>query len=241
MRTIAYLTDTHLDEPTPATHGADERHNWQLALADLSTRPIDVVVFGGDIGLFSAYPDFFESLSGYPNLHVTPGNHDTSAQVRHFLPSASHSGSGFYHSEEDDDFKWIFVDSSTDKISPEQMAWLESQLQNCHKEILLFIHHPILAVDTPVDRKYPLENRAAFKDLLLRHTKKVTVFCGHYHIEDHTSEGNITQYVTPAISYQIKKGTIEMEGDATYFGYRLIEIDGTKIETEVITLYPDEF
>jgi len=240
MKTIAYLTDTHLDETGPGEHGADQHHNWQTALADLTTRKIDLVIFGGDIGAFSAYPDFFGSLSDYPNLRVTPGNHDTSAQVRHFVPSKFHSESGFYHSEEDGDFKWIFLDSSTDKISPEQMHWLGNEL-NSDKEILLFIHHPILRVDTAVDSKYPLENRDAIKELLLQHPKKVTIFCGHYHIEDETSEGNIQQFITPAISYQIKKGTPEIEGDASYFGYRIIEIDGMKIDTEVVTLYPDEF
>lgn len=241
MTTIAYLTDTHLDESGSAEHGADERHNWQLALADLSTRNIDLVIFGGDIGAYSAYPDFFESLSGYPNLDVTPGNHDTSAQVRHFFPNHIHSESGFYHAQEDENFKWIFLDSSTDKISPTQMDWFQKEIQDCDKDVLLFIHHPILKVDTAVDRKYPLQNRDAIVEMLLRHPKKTTVFCGHYHIEDETSQANITQYVTPAISYQIKKGTAEVTGDATYFGYRIIEIDATKIDTEVITLYPDEF
>jgi Icc protein len=239
-KTIAYLTDTHLDEPGPGEHGADQHHNWQIVLADLTTRKIDRIVFGGDIGAFSAYPGFFESLTDYPNLDVTPGNHDTSAQVRHFFPSV-HSESGFYHSRKGSDFKWIFLDSSTDKISPQQMDWFETELRDCNQPILLFIHHPILFVDTPVDRKYPLENRDELKKILLRHLHEVTIFCGHYHIEDETHDGNIHQYVTPAISYQIKKGTVEIEGDATYFGYRIIEIDAVKINTEVITLYPDEF
>lgn len=239
MKTIAYITDTHLGEPGPGEHGADEHHNWQTVLADLSTRQIDKVVFGGDIGLFSEYPNFFEALKDYDDLMVTPGNHDTSAHVRQFFPQR-HSPSGFYGSEEDDDFKWIFLDSSTDKISPEQIDWLKQQLVSS-KEILLFVHHPILPVDTPVDRKYPLENRDEIKSLLLGHTKKVTVFCGHYHIEDASSEANITQYVTPAVSYQVKKGTQEIEGDATYFGYRMIYLDSGRIETETILLYPDEF
>lgn len=240
MRTIAYLTDTHLDEPAPAEHGADERRNWQLALADLTTRKIDAIVFGGDIGLFASYPDFFESLSEYPNLFVTPGNHDTSAHVRQFFPSVPHSESGFYQSHPDDDLKWIFLDSSTGKISPEQMDWLQAELQT-DKPVLLFVHHPILPVDTYVDQKYPLENRNDVCDLLLRHPHKVTVCCGHYHVQDTAILGNITQWVTPAISYQIQKHTSEITTDATYFGYRIIETNGGNVETEVITLYPDEF
>jgi Icc protein len=241
-QSLFYFTDTHLHEATPGEHGADAHKNWNEILSELKLRNPDGVIFGGDIGAFSAYPEFFEALSDYKNLKVTPGNHDTSAHVRLFFPQQSvHSESGFYHDDESENLKWLFLDSATDKISAEQLEWLKSQLATTDKEVILFIHHPILAVDSPVDRKYPLENRDAVKDLLLRHQKQVTVFCGHYHVEDETSEGNIRQFVTPAVSYQIKKGTVEMEGDASYLGYRMIYVDGNTIDTETVVLYTDDF
>jgi len=236
------MTDTHLNEDGPGEHGADAHKNWNTILSELAIQDPDQVIFGGDIGAFSAYPDFFEVLADFKNLHVTPGNHDTSAHVRQFFPLLpNQSKSGFYASEEDNGLKWIFLDSSTDKISPEQMDWLRNELTSTNLDIILFIHHPILAVDSAVDRKYPLENREEVAQLLTLYGKPVTVFCGHYHIEDMVTDGNITQYVTPAVSYQIKKNTAGIEGDATYFGYRMIYIDGKKIETEVIVLYPDNF
>lgn len=241
MKTIAYITDTHLNEPGPAEHGADAHKNWELILSDLDLRQIDEVIFGGDIGDFSAYPEFFEALSDY-KLRVTPGNHDTAAHVRRFFPEAfQHSESGFYSSVQDDHLLWIFLDSSTDKISPEQMDWLQQTLAASNKNTILFIHHPILPIDSYVDRKYPLENRAALKDLLVKHAKPVTVFCGHYHNEDETSEANIRQFLTPAVSYQIKKSTSELEADTSYFGYRLLYIDDAAIESEVIVLSPEDF
>lgn len=243
MKTIAYLTDTHLNETGPGEHGADAHKNWELALSDLDLRVFDRVIFGGDIGEYSAYPEFFKALADY-DLMVTPGNHDTSAHVRQFFGERfHHSQSGFYHSEEDDDVLWLFLDSSTDKISQEQLDWVQSVLAQSDKAVLLFIHHPILAVDSYVDRKYPLdpESRQILKNLLLDYGKPVTIFCGHCHVEDATTENNIRQFVTPAVSYQIKKGTPEIEGDSTYLGYRLIYIDGANIDSEVIVLSPDDF
>lgn len=240
-RTIAYVTDTHLDEPGPGEHGADALKNWQMVLSDLESRTFDELIFGGDIGAFSAYPAFFEALSEFEKSFVTPGNHDTSAHVRQFFPHHAPGDSGFYAFREDDDYLSLFLDSSLDKISTPQLEWFQEKLADSDKEILLFIHHPILTVDTPVDKKYPLENRKVIKELLLEYGKTVTIFCGHYHIEDESVLANITQYVTPAVSYQIKKGTIEIEGDATYFGYRMIEIEDGNIETKVITLYPEGF
>ncbi len=239
MKTIAYLTDTHLDEPAPARHGADERRNWQLVLADLPAREIDAVVFGGDIGMASAYPEFFEALSSY-RLFVTPGNHDTSAQIAEFFPNATIARDGFYQACDMGDSRLIFLDSSTGIVGLGQLGWLAQQLET-EKRVLLFVHHPILRVDTFVDRKYPMQNREEVGRLLRQHAQPVYVFSGHYHIADHTTEGNITQFVTPAISYQINKGTPKVKSDASYFGYRLIELTESGVGTEVITLYPDEF
>lgn len=241
MKTIFYFTDPHLDEPSPGKHGADAHKNWNEILTELTMQDPDQLVVGGDIGAFSAYPEFFKTVSAFPKLRVTPGNHDTSAQVRNFFPDALPNETDFYLDEEDDDLKWLFLDSSTDKIGVEQLEWLKNQLATTQKEVILFIHHPILPVETPVDKKYPLQNRDIVKDLLLRHQQKVTIFCGHYHTEDHVTEANLVQYVCPATSYQIKKGTSEIEGDSDYFGYRMIYVDGNKIETEVILLYADDF
>jgi 3',5'-cyclic-AMP phosphodiesterase len=241
-KTIFYFTDTHLQEDGPGKHGADAHKNWNEILTELKLRNPDQVIFGGDIGLFSAYPEFFEALKDYPDLRVTPGNHDTSAHVRLFFSSDSdQSPAGFYSAAEDDDLKWLFLDSSTDKISSPQLDWLANELTATLKPVILFIHHPVLPVATAVDHKYPLENREAVKELLLKHQQPVTIFCGHYHIEDEAVQDNIRQFVTPAVSYQIKKNTVEIEGDASYFGYRMIYVDGSTIETEVVTLYPDDF
>ncbi|HOZ74847.1 MAG TPA: metallophosphoesterase [Flavobacterium sp.] len=241
-KTIFYFTDTHLHEDGPGEHGADAHKNWNEILTELKLRNPDQVIFGGDIGLFSAYPEFFEALKDYPNLHVTPGNHDTSAHVRLFFSTAeNHSAAGFFSAMEDEHLKWFFLDSSTDKIGTEQLDWFRQELAATLKPVILFLHHPILSVASAVDRKYPLENRVELQELLLRHQQPVTIFCGHYHIEDETSQENIRQFVTPAVSYQIKKNTVDIEGDASYFGYRMIYVDGSSIETEVITLYPDDF
>lgn len=241
-KTIFYFTDTHLHEDGPGKHGADAHKNWNEILSELKLRNPDQVIFGGDIGLFSAYPEFFEALKDYRDLRVTPGNHDTSAHVRLFFSTGKeHNHAGFYSAEEDEDLKWLFLDSSTDKISDPQLDWLAHELASTLKPVILFIHHPVLPVATAVDHKYPLENREAVKALLLKHRQPATIFCGHYHIEDETSQDNIRQFVTPAISYQIKKNTVEIEGDASYFGYRMIYVDGDTIDTEVVTLYPDDF
>ncbi|MBK7884551.1 MAG: hypothetical protein IPJ81_12770 [Chitinophagaceae bacterium] len=44
-KTIAYITDIHLDEKFPMDNGVDARGNWNIILADINKRQIDEVVF----------------------------------------------------------------------------------------------------------------------------------------------------------------------------------------------------
>jgi Icc protein len=95
----------------------------------------------------------------------------------------------------------------------------------------------LLEIDTPLDRAgAALKDRQKLKALLGRTPCDVFAFCGHYHMEEERSEGNIRQFVTPAVSYQIVKRSARIETDAREVGYRIIEIDGREISTEVVRL-----
>jgi Icc protein len=234
-KVIAYITDTHLDEDQPKKYGADARQNFQRIIDDVRGRDVDEIVFGGDIGELEAYPWFFETLSDTAlRCYLTPGNHDTAENIRKFYSNDYlRSGAEFCYSFESPDNLCIFLDSSVGNVSDTQLSWLGEQLLT-EKVIVLFLHHPILHVDTVVDRKYPLENRSAIRDLLLATGKQCYVFCGHYHTEDRAVNGNITQFVTPAVSYQIEKSTKETEANTTWFAYRLIYFEQGAVSTEIV-------
>ncbi len=98
----------------------------------------------------------------------------------------------------------------------------------------MFLHHPILRIETPVDKAYPLKNREELKSILLNFKNNVTVFCGHYHMNDEQNFKNIKQYTTQSMSFQLIKNATEIEVDNLNFGYRIIEISNDGIETELI-------
>ena len=232
--TIIYLTDTHIDEASPRENGADTRKNFEAVLKDITALNPDRVIFGGDIAEVSSYGYFFGWMQQFPNLDIVLGNHDKNHPVDEFFPNPiRESEDGFYYKREDENFLWLFLDSSTDLISPSQLEWLKGSLSTSTKDIMLFIHHPLLHINSVVDKKYPLYNRDLVLELLFAHQKPVTIFCGHCHVEDFQRSGNVTQYMTPAVSYQIKKGTREVESDVSYFGYRLIELTSGSFSTEV--------
>ena len=233
MRTIAYITDLHLDESFPKQHGVDAATNWKLVLDDVRRRGIGEVICGGDIGEVTAYSNFFNSLKDF-KLHVTPGNHDQSVEVlKHYTSPALKSQSAVFGSHDDEHFKYIFLDTSKASLDEAQFGFLLSELRT-EKKILLFMHHPVLAVNTPVDRLYPLYGRERIVEQLQRHKNEVLVFCGHYHVSDERVAGNITQFVTPAVSFQIVKEAEPLQIHNNYFGYRIITVDKAHVTTEIL-------
>ena len=233
MKRIAQITDIHLMEEWSAKHGADTDTNMKLILQDVGARGIRKVIFTGDIGHSDAYQRFFALLKDF-DFTVIPGNHDRFADIKpHYFPEYLKTKAEMFHSTEDEYFKYIFLDSSSDSISEIQLQWLENELGTA-KHVLLFIHHPVLQVITAVDFKYPLLNRDAVKEVLVRSGREITVFCGHYHTDDFTKEENITQYVTPAASVQMEKNPLEIIIHSRYYGYRIIELEGRAVSTHVV-------
>jgi Icc protein len=236
MKQIAYITDIHLDEDFPRSKGVDTRRNWERILKDVQGRGIENIVIGGDIGTPESHAWFFESLKSV-HLHLSLGNHDSWSNVKQqYTNRYVKEQEECHYSFEEGSFKYLFLDSSSDKISESQLAWLEDEL-SVEKKILLFVHHPVLAVNTVVDSLYPLKNREAVKSVLLNRGDDIVFFCGHYHLEDDQTEGRIRQIITPASSYQVLKESKALETDRSSFGYRILRVEGEKSETELVLFY----
>lgn len=235
MKEFAYITDIHLDEQLPREIGVDTRNNFLRILADVSSRKITKIICEGDIGELSVNQWFFETLQPF-ELNLTLGNHDDFREViQHFGKNLINGREEFYYSFEDEYFKIIFLDSSSYQISQNQFEWFETELKT-DKHILLFVHHPILELNTVVDTQYPLKNRETIKLALLKSNRKTTIFCGHCHQPDERNERNITQFVTPASAYQVEKYPRIITTNSNSFGYRIVQIDGDQIDSEIVYL-----
>jgi 3',5'-cyclic AMP phosphodiesterase CpdA len=232
MKTIAYITDIHLDEDFPTSLGIDTNRNWSHILEYISQKDIEHIVFGGDIGDTSAHTRFFESLNSF-QLDVVLGNHDQ----QEFKSFRKAQQDGHYYHYDDNNYRYIILDSSVEYVTSQQLSWFGEVIQT-QKKIIIFVHHPILAVPCYVEQHYALKGREDLRELLLESGQETTIFCGHYHLEDERTEQNIRQMVSPALSYQMVKSE-EKAIDATKFGARLIHISPEQIETEVITFNND--
>ncbi len=241
-KTIIQITDTHIDDEAALKIDGNHRKKFEAILNENIIQQADELIFTGDIGTKSSYQWFFQQLDQYNlKFKIILGNHDNFQEaVKHYNITDFSDKEEMYYSHEDSQYKYIYLDSSSSSISDAQYKWLSDEIVT-HKNILLFIHHPLLSVDTEVDRLYPLENREKIVGLLQQSDNKIIVFCGHYHMPDETEVGNIKQYVTPSASFQIKKDAGAVEIDTSSFGYRVIAIYPDRISTKLMMNYGDGF
>ena len=240
-RSIAHITDLHLGEQLPADHGVDANKHWERLLQDVVNRGVQEIMYSGDLGEIESAPWFFETVrQSKLKFDMVLGNHDAFSEMREYYNHPMNQNeSELYYSTESQDLSCIYLDSSTGKISQAQLFWLKNQLTS-KKRIVLFTHHPVLDCGTILDEQFSLENRTEVFDVLSAHDKSVTIFCGHFHMDDYQTLGNIEQFVTPAGCFQLHKHKTEIQIDNTWFGYRIIQIDGADISSEVIRFKSNE-
>jgi 3',5'-cyclic-AMP phosphodiesterase len=232
MKKIAFLTDIHLDEQFPIDNNVNTRKNFEIVLADITKKGITEIIFGGDIGEATAHKYFFDALQQF-SFKLILGNHDKFENVKKYFVVDKNKNE-LYYKVEDEDYLYLFLDTSLDEISNNQLEWLQLELAG-NKKIILFIHHPVLSINTAVDKLYPLKNREQLKSILLESENRIILFCGHYHMNDEQEMENIKQITTQSLSFQLVKNADEIKIDNSNFGYRIIEIHKDKIETHLCT------
>jgi 3',5'-cyclic-AMP phosphodiesterase len=247
---VAHFTDTHLGQKLVMGgtiagdkmryDDAPEEHKDHLrsVLDDIARRGISDVIFGGDIGTNKSVLGFFELLNGCNfTTSIILGNHDTYGNVAPHCGVGVHAVQGkMCFSDSDGHLKRIFLDTSDNTVGDDQLAWLARELEGA-SNVALFLHHPILEINTPLERSgAALRDRDKIKLLLASTDCEIAVFCGHYHMIDEARDASIRQFVTPAVSYQIIKQSDRPRVDTSTYGYRILEIDGAEITSEVVLL-----
>lgn len=250
IKKIAFITDAHLGQKVVMTTNEMEtqtiayldeidehKENFRTVLNDIVKKGISEVVFGGDIGSPESNKWFFDIINQYGfNLQIILGNHDSYSETsKYYLPRLITSENELKYLQEDNFFRYIFMDTSSNSISAGQFKWLKDNLKT-EKKIVIFSHHPIIQISTPIDHLgAALKGREEIKQVLLNLKNEVIIFCGHYHMEDQSTEKNILQISTIACSYQIEKAVETVSLNDQTFGYRILTIENDNIDTELIS------
>lgn len=241
IKRIAHITDTHFGDKTALERGIEPDKNFMAILEKVSEIGIDEIVCTGDIGEMETYKWFFEKMEEYkPGYKITLGNHDDYNEAVRYFHLRTEGDNELYYAVEEEFYKYIYMDSSSGSISDKQLNWLKDEVATL-KKVIVFIHHPILGFETGMDNIYPLKNRDEVVAILQQCNQQVNVFCGHYHMPDKRTQGKIIQYITPAVSFQVKKFSPTIEIKAGNFGFRLITLTETAVATQLYTNNYDYF
>ena len=232
VKKIAHITDLHLDEEFPFEDKISARKRFDKILASVKDNGINHIVCTGDIGENEGIQYFFELLQKM-DLSIVLGNHDNFMKIsKYYNLGADYNSKKIYRSELNNHFKFIYLDSSSGIIDIKQLEWLKKELILSHP-IIIFIHHPIIGLNLKVDEIGKLKNREDLIKVLEEVPNEIAIHCGHYHMESTLVYKNITQYITPAVAFQIEKNISEIKINTAISGYRIILIENNELSSEV--------
>lgn len=230
MLTLIQVTDLHIDNNDPELELLNPKDNFKQFLNHAKNIPCDRIVVTGDVAEdadnFQTIKVKLQGLCG--DITFVAGNHDHRDGYKMFNQKNP------YFMEYLEEFIVLYLDSGKGIIDDEQLQWMKELLAINQKDILIFLHHPIIDCgNTIMDRMYPLRNRSDVYHLLQNTNKRIFAFSGHYHWEQEVQSGNITQYVTPSLLYQLDKNADILRMGSVDFGFRVINITNDKVETYV--------
>ncbi len=208
------------------------QHGWQAELA----------VCTGDIvqdDSAKAYERFRKKLRKLKLPVVcVPGNHDVRALMREAL-----SEPPFCYCPDVRKGPWLLtcVDSCVDgraggRIGKRELEKLDAAVAATDAEhVIVFLHHPPVAMGSAWLDSVGLEDAAAFMTGVARQPKIRAVLFGHVHQEYDRMHGPVRVLGTPSTCRQFKPGSDEFDVDDRPPAYRRIALlpDGG-VETSVI-------
>lgn len=228
---IAFLTDLHLGTAGQRPINVDVRQNFLDALDFLTELKPDALVIGGDLcydtGQTETYRWFREQIDARPYpWYAIAGNHDSSPMMARELGLEAHlHGEEIYFSEKFGDTSALFLDTARGVCSESQWDWLRARLADLHGgEVLIFMHHPPVPAGVAyMDANYPFRESATFLETI-QSLRRVTVVCGHYHVEQVMQRGHLTVFLTPSLFFQMKHDPLECVFDNFRLGIREINL-----------------
>jgi len=237
---IAQISDIHIGGTLEPVQDIDVRANFLKALHGIAGKNIDLIVLSGDLaaedGEEGAYAWVAEIMANITVPWVVMGgNHDRiSAMAKYFNLKDDLKNGMLYFSRVIKGRSLFFLDSSSNYVADEQLDWLYRNASMITDEVLLFMHHPpALCGCLFMDTRHPLRNiedvRATLRSLPNIHN----VFVGHYHTEKLVVQDYKNIHLTPSTFMQIDTQTPGFRVEHVRPGWRIIEWNQSRLETEV--------
>lgn len=237
---IIQITDLHVGLPDEKPFGVDLRENTRTIIEAVALTEADALVITGDLcyrdGDAAIYAWIKEQLKALQMpVYLLSGNHDDTLLLSQvFGLDQLLTGNELYYQHHWSGHPVFFLDSSSGRISPQQLAWLDQGLAATDDPTVIFMHHPPLVVGVPyMEDQYALQNREEVRHLLLQQKQPVTVFTGHFHVDKSVHYQNIDLHVSPSCFFQIDWRVPDFKVDHHRIAYRWIELTPAGVQHSV--------
>jgi 3',5'-cyclic-AMP phosphodiesterase len=249
---IIQITDLHLfADPTAELKGIGTRERLERVLAALREElpRAELLIVTGDLAhdeRLETYLALRELLKDWlPRVRVLPGNHDDRGFMRQvFGDIVSAAGERNVFADSLGNWRLIGLDSQipgavAGELGVAQLAWLEEQLAASPQPVILFIHHPPVAVGSSWLDEIRLTDAPALWKLLDRFPQVKILCTGHIHQEMTIRHGQTLVLTTPSTAVQFRSETESLVVDNLPPGYRILELeDDGSVRTRVIRVVP---
>lgn len=242
---IAVFSDIHIPGNDDSEELQQIRQNFSRILAHAMDTGPDLLIISGDLGQDDhclqsySWTKTVLDQSNVPYL-IIPGNHDQNDLIEKVFTPFRLSHGKLYYYVRFGCWNFVFLDSSPDSVSADQLHWLNALLDKAPAQSLwtLVMHHPPTKCGCRyMDENYPLMNSGAVLEIIGRHPQIKHVFSGHYHIgQDFMLSAKTKLHLTPSTWFQIDDQAPEFLISDPRIGYRRIVITGDELDTELIML-----
>ena len=225
--------------------GTGEKPQYEVAEQMIRSRqsfPFEfVIAVGDDLNGGSApidYQNKFELpykalLDAGVKFYAVLGNHDASNE--RFYKSFNMDGQQYYTYKKEN-VRFFALDSNY--MKPQQLSWLEKELQNSGSDWkICYFHHPLYTSGAFHDPATDL--RLLLEPLFVKYGVQV-VFSGHNHVYERVKPQKGIYYFTEGASGSLRKGNLRDRG-ITAAGYdqdlsfMLVEIAGDELYFQTIS------
>jgi len=246
---IAVFSDIHIPGDDLSDESVRIRENFNRVLADAKRFGPKLFIITGDLGQHEGCVKSYRWIkstleqTAVPYLLI-PGNHDRGSLIEKVFPDFKLSFGKLYYYAVFGCWNFVFLDSSPDSVTNEQVLWLKGLLAKtpAHSVWSLVMHHPPIKCNCQyMDNHFPLMNNELLLELLDQSSQIKHIFCGHYHTSKQISYNSETVlHITPSTWFQIDEEETTFTISDHRIGYRRITIDGCSLRTEVVFLNPPD-
>jgi Icc protein len=218
MTLLIQITDTHILPPGEVLYGSV---NTALHLKEtvqsinrMQPQP-DAVLVTGDLveqGNRAGYQHFIELIKPLKMpVYVIPGNHDDPQIMLEAFAGTPYfpaTDSTFQYSIENLPFRILALNSRCEgtelpEFGTERLSWLENQLGQSDKPILIALHHPPMITGIELIDMGGPEWFQRLKSVLAGHDQIKLLICGHCHTDLCGHIGHVPVYMAPATAHQL--------------------------------------